>query len=203
MKSKGFTPIVVLLTISVVAVLFYFVNTTYFKKSSNPKPWQPITTSVPPSVSDWKTFKHTNPGYEIQYPHDWQIDTIYADSNNMKKIELSMNNSDYAISITWPQTIEPAFCIFSDNAQFGKGLKINHDCPGEFVEFKSDTSVFRRSLKPFIIDDILINNWSIYMKNSSGEFVSLPQITYKFPKNYDTNLIVEMDHILTTLKFTN
>lgn len=90
--QKGFTPILLLIGIIAIAIIggtYYFGKTQVFKSqpqnpevtSRNPKPiFTPQSTSSPDKTAkpdsigaNWKTYRSSKHGFELQYPDDWQV----------------------------------------------------------------------------------------------------------------------------------
>ena len=87
-KQKGFTPIIILIGILIVALIgsgaYYLGNKKAPLPSPSPVSVQPSSTS---SSSDetlnWKTYKNDKYGIEFQYPDSWMLDDHEALSINL------------------------------------------------------------------------------------------------------------------------
>ncbi len=158
------------------------------------------------TMDNWQTYTNSTPAYAIQYPTDWTIDTSKAKQNDETGAQLIIRKGLYALTITWPTGYGPSVCVFSDNPLYGKEKEGPiGDCVGTFVEFSSTSQVFRRLAKPDLIprENPTSASWSIYTKDKSGSFVTVPPIGYAAPKIYDENTIRIMDQILSSFKAVN
>lgn len=205
---------VILLVGSIVAYLsIQFFNLSPAQKQPN----QTVLPSIPsaPEVSveetkptaNWETYTSPNK-YSVSYPEGWTVtasdETEWKQEAGVPKFTLI--NGSYSITFSFPTGFGPGSCIFSDQPDFANRSPDNLDmgeslCAGAFVEVKGDMYIFRRLSKPTPPpQEGGPNTWSIYTKERTGKFMTIPPISYDVPADYDPEMIQEMDRILSTLK---
>lgn len=162
------------------------------------------------ATANWKTYVSPN-NYSIAYPQHWTLASSDATQWQQEagSPKFTLTSGAYAITFSFPTGFGPGSCIFSDQPDFARRSPDTLDmgeslCAGEFVEVKGDMYVFRRLSKPTPPPrEGGPNTWSIYTKDRTGKFVTIPPITYEAPLSYDGAIVKEMDQILSTFKFTN
>jgi len=169
----------------------------------------PIYDATSPQADNtfnWETYVTPTNKYQIQYPNSWTISpspqTEWSSEGGAPTV--SVSKGDYKVVFAFPTAYGPSMCIFSDSPDFSKSfpdepIKDGSKCPGEFMEIKTNQNVYRRQVNTYQSkpDQIV---WSIYSKDFSNTFVTVPPISYFVPVNTDSETLTEMDQILATFK---
>ena len=160
---------------------------------------RPTPTSDP--TANWQTYLSPY-NYQIKYPAEWSIENIPQG--------FSINQGNYKIVFSFPSAFGPGICIFADSPDFNKNdpddpIMMASKCPGKYVEINGEGFTFRRKETPNMSPEGKQNGqWTIYVKDKDGNFVTVPPIVYEIPtSNYDVSRIELMDQILSTFQFIN
>lgn len=216
-KQPSKLPVFLLTLVSLLSIsglVYFYLQTISLKKqiAIEPAPTPttnqqfplPISTTNP--TADWKTYMApSKPKTAIQYPTDWKVDEKYITDDNGKYLfSYTVAKGEYSITFSFPSGFGPGVCIFKDQPEFSQELEPgpgSTKCPGDFVEIKSATSIFRRlATPPKKLEDGTIPEWGIYTRDNNGNYVTVPPITYKVPEITDVTQIEIMDQILSTFE---
>lgn len=149
-------------------------------------------------TANWKTYTSSN-NYQVKYPDDWMVGT--------SSTGFSIKKDDYKIVFTFPSAFGPGICIFSDSPDFTKNdpndpIMMGSKCPGKYIEIKGEQFIFRRKDMSNTSPEGKQNGqWTIYVKDKDGNFVTVPPIGYETPISFDSQTILLMDQILSTFRF--
>lgn len=102
-KNKLIITAIILLVITLLATVSYFI---FSKRSVKPVETQTQQLSQNIDTSDWKTYRNTQYGFEVQYPDGW---SVYVDEARYPESE----RSDPRFSVTEPGPIKDSKCYAS------------------------------------------------------------------------------------------
>lgn len=184
------------------AYLHFYPHTTSLpvptiQPSEPPLPIDSPSPSPSPEIT-WKKYVSKN-SFQVMYPSDWVITT--------DSLGFAVVKNDYQVKFDVPSSFKPKTCIFSDNPNYNSYATSSATtkaliCPGDFKEISAQKYTFRRKLAPDPSPSEGQNLvWSIFNKDSNGNFVTLPPISYQTPTSYNTNTVLLMDQILSTFVY--
>jgi len=187
----------------IIVILIIIAGGAYFW--SQKKVEAPTSTDISAPVvdtTDWKTYSNSN--YTIRYPQDWLLDfskAIPADEYAGSQVTLTKENHRFEIYI--PSASSPSTCLFEGDPPYTtKGEASTVKITGDYIEVKSSSDTFRRSVNPKPIDGRTNEQvFSICQKyKDSNFFHTSNNVSFSVPINYNKNLVLQMDEILKTFE---
>ena len=219
-KQGGFAQIIVILVVLALIGGAYYFGT--LKNKPNLSPAVSVQPSSNPTVkpttdptASWKTYTTKDGKWSFKYPSGWVLTDnsknvdLYGDGKIQFQKDITLSSGEYKIKSYDPLAWSPSVCIFSDSPEFNNPysdnlILANSKCPGDFIEIKGLQSTFRRRTVPNTDPEGKPNGqWTVFVKDPNGNFVTVPPITYQIPLEHGQSTILQMDQILSTFKFTN
>jgi len=216
--NKGFVGIGVIIAIVVAlavggGVVYYATKTpapslnteeNNYQSQANQNQQQTNTQNPPVNnqsnqTSNWKTY--TNSNYSIKYPSQWSINSskgIPANEYEGSTVLLTKENHTFKIYI--PSAYSPSVCIFKNDTPSLSGETSYVKFTGDYLELKSTFNTFRRSTNPKTTGNGEEQIFSICQKEKNSNVFTTSNIHYYVPKNYNTNLVSQMDEMLKTFE---
>ena len=189
---------------AVIILIIFLVSGIYLLKTKKTE------TDLTP---DWKTYIVPHKGYQIKYPEDWKLDTSSDAlwSQDLSPVDrapsFTLSKKDYSMTFKFPDAFAPGMCIFPDNPDFTKPLSddssfLNIYKCSEYTQVKGNYgAMYRRIIVKPSKSDLTV--FSVYTK-TNDKWVTIPVINYYLlTKPDNTDILIQMDKILSTFKFTN